>query len=267
VLHHFLEKEDLSYLIGFLQSDGHHSSSTRNRGKIRVELQQSDRGLLEDLQRLLPGYSSIIDRVRDTNFIQDYHSSVWTFYSQEIRQELLSLGVPCGNKSRVIRPPAFNFSPRDYFRGLIDGDGSLGYTKNGWPFVSLTLSSDAVAMAYVSFIRETTSKTKLANRNQRDQVYNLMVQKEDAQTLAQILYSNCRLRLERKHQAYVEIMKWVRPEDMVRKTARRWLKEEEVYLVSHTDAEASAYLQRSLASIQMRRYRLQGRYPYRRFVV
>jgi hypothetical protein len=261
MVHHFLEKPELSYLVGFLQSDGHHQANTRNRGKITVELQVGDRPLLEAFQRLISVYTSLTERTRDTNYKQNYTSCTLSVYDWEIRQELERLGVIVGRKSESVQLPNFDYSPSDYFRGLVDGDGSLGMTEECLPFLSLTTASDAIAFGFVEYVKSVTGRMKKANRNRRDAIYNLMVSKEGAQAVAHSLYSGSTLRLERKFAAYEELMKWVRPVGMAkREPGQWWTTDQDEYLRNHSLEESMAYLGRSLASVQMRRYRLEGRY-------
>lgn len=257
MLRHYLETDRLSYIIGFLQSDGHHSSDTRNRGKIRIELQASDRPILEALQAAFPVHSHLSERTRDTNFKVDYRSCAWTLYDLETREELIKLGVPVGAKSETVAPPTWDFSPRDYIRGLVDGDGSLGLTGKGWPFVSLTTKSDAIAIAYVQYVAQVTGKLKTAHRNRRDNIYNLTVFKEDAQALAAALYGGSTLRLDRKFAAYEELLRWVRPRGLEKREPGKWWSPEQDLVVQELPVqEAMLCLSRSEKSIRMRRHRL-----------
>jgi len=260
--HHFLEIPQLSYIVGFLQADGHHQASTRNRGKITVEIQALDKPLLEDFQSAFTAYSRISERTRDTNFKDAYTSCCWALYDRDTREALLKFGVPVGAKSETIVPPTWDFSPRDYFRGLVDGDGSLGYTEQGLPFVSLTTKSESIALAYTNFLSKEIGYLKRAVRNKRDQIFNLLVTKEHAQRVAQVLYTDSTLRLERKHTAYLAIMQWVRPEGMVRRGPKNWwTPEQDKYVSSHTIDDAMLYLRRSRRSVTMRRFRLLGGGP------
>jgi hypothetical protein len=222
-----------------------------------VELQAGDRQILEALQAAFPVHSHLSERTRDTNFKDGYASCVWTLYDRETREELERLGVPVGAKSETVAPPTWDFSPRDYFRGLVDGDGSLGLTAKGWPFVSLTTKSEAIALAYVGYLEGVIGQRKRANRNRRDHIYNLTVFKEDAQKLSRELYEGSALRLERKHAAYVGLMRWVRPEGMERRGPKNWwTPEQDSYIRTHPVQDAMLHLGRSERSIRMRKYHL-----------
>ncbi|MGW3505667.1 hypothetical protein ACWDMY_34110 [Streptomyces globisporus] len=70
--------------------------------------------------------------------------AIWTLCDREARATVNGLGLPYGRKSRKITPPRVEFSRRDYLRGVIDADGSVGHTGQGLPFVSLTTASAPV---------------------------------------------------------------------------------------------------------------------------
>jgi hypothetical protein len=178
-------------------------------------------------------------------------------YDLEVRNSLLALGLPTGDKSEIIAPPTFEYSAPDYFRGLFDGDGSLGYTKKGFPFLSFVTKSAVMAKEYEKFLYGVIGKLKRTNPNTRDQVYNICVWKEDAQAVASCFYGAAGISLDRKHQSYLEVLKWVRPLTMRKVEGRRtWEAHEDEYVVKHDLKSASVFLERSLASVRLRRWRL-----------
>jgi LAGLIDADG-like domain len=257
MLQHVLDNNTLSYVIGLLQADAHHAGYSRNRGKVTLEIRASDRQILEFLQEIFPVYSSIRERTRDTNFKQGAKSVIWTVCDLDVRSSLLALGLPTGDKSETITPPTFDYSAPDYFRGLFDGDGSLGYTKKGFPFLSFITKSALMAKEYEKFLHGVTGKLKRTNPNTRDQVYNICVWKEDAQAVASYFYTTSNISLGRKYQSYLEVMKWVRPLTMRKVENRRmWVPHEDEYVLSHDLKSSSVFLGRTLASIRLRRWRL-----------
>lgn len=248
-----------SYLFGFLQGDGHlyRNKERKNKGLLSVELSVIDRPLLEQFQRMFPFYSSLNMRQRDTNFRIGHEAAVWSVSHQSFRDELAWLGLPCGRKATTVEPPKVPFSKPDYFRGLVDADGSLGLEKNGLPFLSLTTGSDAIACAYMDFLFEVTGKRKQQGRNQRDRVYNILVFKEDAQTVVNRLYYDGCLALPRKAVKAREIMLWARPASMKLVPNRKaWTPEEDAFLLTHTLQEAMDALGRNYNSVNIRRGRL-----------
>jgi len=253
-------KPHYAYMYGLIQTDGHMSSDTRNRGKVSIELSEQDRAVLETFMQLIPFHSKISTRTRATNFSQQFTPVTWRIYDKRFRDQLHSLGMPYGKKSAMIAPPTSEYSEIDYFRGILDGDGSLGLTGNSYPFVALITASPVLAEAYLSFLSKLTGKLKKLAPNTRDDIYNIIVYKEDAQFVASTLYYDGCLALARKKQSAHMIREWQRPEsmrkcDFVRKT---WTVDEDKYILSHTIEESVESLGRTLNSVKVRLWRLRG---------
>lgn len=249
-----------AYLFGLLQADGHMSRESKNRGRISIELKAGDAATLEALKHLLPVNSSLMTRRRDTNFKMQYCSVVWSAWDLGLRTQLNALGLPYGRKSDVVAPPSSAFSEPDYFRGLIDGDGSLGITGAGFPFVSFVTRSTAMLKAYLALIVEVTGKIKRSEANTRDQIYNVCVYKEDAQALTRYLKYPGSLCLARKAALAEQIVAWRRPSQMRRVTweRRTWGPVEDAVVLELSVPLAVDLLKRTESAVRMRRYRLKS---------
>jgi hypothetical protein len=205
-----LTRPDHAYLFGFLQCDGHLSESTRNRGRLSVELSIRDVPLLERFQELVPYPSSITTRTRSTNFTKRHTFAIWTLCALEARQEVIQLGLPVGRKSGRVQPPAVPFSASDYLRGLVDADGSVGVTRQDLPFVSFTTASEDLRDFFLSQCPDLPGQPRHVARNARDGIFNPMATRECAVDLgARIYYENC-LALERKVTAARRAANWTR---------------------------------------------------------
>jgi hypothetical protein len=254
-----LSKPEHSYIFGFLQGDGHlyRHAKNPNKGRVSVELKADDRELLEQFKILFPIYSSIRERERDTNFKIASRQCIWTVSQKEFRDELAELGLPVGRKSSQISPPKAFYHKADYFRGLIDADGSLGLTRQGLPFISMITVSEYIAFAFQLYIAEITGKQKNQQRNIRDKAFNIMVWKEDAQLIVETLYYEGCLAIRRKREKAHPVMEWVRPSSMRRIVGRRpWTSEEDLYALKLSIDEAMIQLNRSRHSVTVRRDRL-----------
>jgi hypothetical protein len=243
----------VGYLIGLAQTDGHLSVASRNRGRLSIELSSRDEDVLIRLREVIPYRSSIGTRRRTTNFKDAYESSILVVCARAFRDGLIDCGVPVGEKSRSIAPPPMPFSEPDYVRGLIDGDGSVGTTAEGLPFVSLNTSSDAIAQYFVDFIARVTGKReKRPGRNRRDDVYNICVFRQDAVRLAELLYySNC-IALDRKRSAAASIRTW-RPPPPRPRICRRWSPIEDEIALSTRAGVAARELGRTVRAVYGRR--------------
>lgn len=249
-----------AYMFGFIQTDGHMYDDTRDRGKLTIELQQKDSYILGQFASLIPYHSSRITKKRNTNFKNDHTSSVWVVYDKRLRDRLVELGMKYGKKSDDIKPPSEPFSEVDYYRGIIDGDGSLGITSKGYPFVSLVTKSEHLAKAYIDFLFRLTGNKKTVNRNKRDQVFNIIVYREDAILVAKALYYDECLCLPRKMVKAEEVKSWVRPDSMKKVERRRaWSAEEDEFILNHSIEESVEKLGRSYKSVSLRLWRLRNR--------
>ncbi|MCM2516694.1 LAGLIDADG family homing endonuclease [Streptomyces griseoincarnatus] len=202
---------EYAYMFGFLQADGHLEQGDGQRGRLTVEISARDIDLLREFQRLTPYSSSVSERTRSTNFAATHTSATWTLCSLEARTILHAVGLPYGRKSDAIAPPSGSFSGRDYLRGLVDADGSVGRTSKGFPFVSLTTASTAIARYFCEYVQEVTGVHRAVKRNARDGIYNVMVAMEAAQRLAAKLYYPGCLALARKQTAAGSLATWGRP--------------------------------------------------------
>lgn len=254
-----LTKEQWSYITGFFQGDGSLSGGENSKGKMGVELSARDRDILDTLEQILPFASQRSERVRDTNFKKGFHAASLTVCDLEARKIFAERGVPYGPKSEIIEPPTWDYSKEDYIRGLVDADGSVGFTKRGFPFLSLTTSSDAIKDLFEGYVEEATGLRKRNNRNTRDGVYNISVFKEDAQKVASLLYYEGCVALERKRASAEAVQSWTRPEGMRKKyRTKGWTADEDRIVLSMPIKDAARALDRTEKSVNIRRWRLRG---------
>ncbi|MHC0430397.1 LAGLIDADG family homing endonuclease [Streptomyces sp. O3] len=261
----FMDLEDpaYAYMFGFLQMDGHLAQGTGRKGRLTVEINARDVDILREFQRLTPYNSTITERTRSTNFAEVHHSATWTLCTLEARTTINRLGLPYGRKSATISPPSGPFSDRDYLRGVIDADGSVGYTRQGLPFISLTTASSALAAYMCHYAQQVTSAERHVKRNARDGIFNILYMKEPAMELAEHLYYPDCLALARKRLSAASLAAWVRPTGMKRVTHRRWKSAEDMLLLELNDPAAAAIrLNRTENSCSLRLWRLRsGRVP------
>ena len=248
-----------SYFFGFAQTDGNLDKLSRNRGHLAIEIKEKDRDILESFQKLfLLVYSSIGIRIRDTNFKKNHKSCTLTICDKRFRDEINKLGIPYGKKPEIISTPRSNFCERDYIRGLVDGDGSVGLTEKRFPFISLTMKSEKLKEYFLIVIERITGEKKKLCRNKRDDIYNIMLNREKAQKFIRYLYYPGCLALKRKLTEAKIALKWKRPKTMKRIFQRFWEPQEDKYVLNHLLEENCNYLKRTGRSIKMRLWRLKN---------
>lgn len=259
-----LEIPEHSYFFGFAQTDGSFTKSTRNRGKLQIEVGKGDLHILKSFQKLFPYvYSSIKKRRRNTNFKNNYESYVLAIFNQEFRREINILGLPYGKKSNIISFPEVQFCERDYLRGLLDGDGSVGITKKGYPFISFTVKSEALKNYFFNILERVIQERKRVVRNKRDDIYNIMLNREKAQQFMKYLYYSDCLALKRKLKNVKKALRWKRPKVINRVFKDFWEPKDDEYILNHSIQESFHHLNRTERSVKMRLWRLKNhKAPY-----
>jgi len=170
---------------------------------------------------------------------------------------LACLGLPPGKKSRTIAPPSMAFSRRDYMRGLVDADGSVGVTATGLPFISFTTASPEMIKFFCGAVFDVTGQRRTVNPNTRDGLYNFMLMREAAVALISWLYYDGCLALQRKYAKAKQASRWERPAGMkVGPPRKAWTAEQDRIVQEMTVSEAARALGRTEDSVRLRRWRL-----------
>jgi hypothetical protein len=227
---------------------------------LTFEIARRDEEILLRIRGALPYTSSLGRRTRTTNFKAEYETSILSVFDRDFRERFIEWGMPIGRKSHEVAPPRVPFAEFDYVRGLLDGDGSVGVTELGFPFVSLNTTSDAIAAFYVDFLHRVTGRPrKTTSRNARDDAYNIAVFKELAQAVISPVYYDGALALTRKKSAARTALDWRRPVGVRGPyIARRWTARDDEYALTHSVEQSMRALDRTRASVSMRLWRLRN---------
>lgn len=209
-----LTEPTMAYLYGFVQTDGHlWKSDKRGKGKLSLEIATVDREILVKFRQFVaPLYSSVRDRKRDTNFKKDFEASCWTISRRCVCDMFNAVGMPYGKKDRIQILPLVPYSEIDFFRGVIDANGSLGFTVDQYPFVSLATSSRAIAEGFTDFLNRVAPSIKgrgERNRNSRDDSFNVATFGEGAVEVVKELYYDGCLALLRKQKIAASVIGWI----------------------------------------------------------
>lgn len=245
--------ENKSYVYGLLGADGCLRLESRNRGSISMEISKRDEDIVHKLSTLIPN-SIVSERTRNTNFKDNYQSITFANYHKPFRDMLIDFGYPTKDKKNLLTTPSSLYSKRDFWRGIIDADGSIGYTSDGSPFVSLVVVGESLKDEYLNLLDYEFGIVKNVKRNVRDSVYNITVKHEDALSLSNYLYKDSCLYIDRKYNSYLTLLSWKRTS---RKLGGRSFSDAEVdYILRHSIEECMEELGRSRSSIYMKKQRL-----------
>jgi hypothetical protein len=111
----------------------------------------------------------------------------------------------------------------------------------------------------LDIVEKIVEERKKVNRNTRDNIYNIMINRERAQDFIKYLYYPECLCLKRKLKSAKIALKWKRPKGLVRILNKKfWDKIQDEYILNHKIDESCNYLKRTRRSIGMRLWRLRN---------
>jgi hypothetical protein len=252
-----------AYFMGLLHTDGH-MRDKNSGGRIEISLAEDDHIILDMLQKLFGGSVKYYKRT-GYSFANSKDISRLVINHSYIRNELNINGMPYGAKTKTIVPPTIPFSEFDYWRGVIDGDGSIGFSHQNKnriiPYISFATISEGFKDAFIAFIEKITGKTKISlgqklRPNRTHKMFSVKANNEDAVKLTSLLYYDGCLALPRKLKIAREVSSWIRPDDM--SIHQEWDAKKDQIVIDNTTRKATEILGRSLNSICHRRTRLRA---------
>jgi tRNA nucleotidyltransferase (CCA-adding enzyme) len=118
----FFEKIDTpeqAWVLGWIYSNGHLKG--KDRKEIKIKLKKEDSYILNNFIKLL-NYNPVLKIKKD---------GAIAICSKKMVQDLNNLGIPCGKKSHIIKPPKLsNELLSAFWQGVFEGDGYIGINNN-----------------------------------------------------------------------------------------------------------------------------------------
>lgn len=188
--------EESAYWIGFLMADGCVMKHSDDCYSVSVALSSVDIVHLYKLR----------DFVNSDKPVKQYKNRRDTcsfeIYSKNIAKNLISYGV-VPRKTYTAKALKGIDNNRHFWRGVVDGDGSIGCYNNKVK-ISLTCSNFIIDQ-FIHFVKS-FSYTK-ANKRKRDGSYGFSVYgNKVATTVIHKLYSDCSISLDRKQESANNIL-------------------------------------------------------------
>ena len=154
--------------------------------------------------------SKVYKRTRKTNFSDNYTSCSLKVFRKEFCEKLIEFGYPTKNKTSLANTPQGAFDEKSFWRGVIDGDGSLGLRKSQGrkgksPYLSLVTSSELLKTEMCNLLNRVTGRSYFPQRNTRDNVYNITCAGSSAYKMSSFLYEDASISMPRKFSKYLEI--------------------------------------------------------------
>ena len=205
--------EEKSYIYGLLLSDGSLKLAYENTlsGTMTLEVSERDEDIIDKLCNIIP-VSTKRRRTRDTNFKENYSAVSFNISRRVFIEEMVDFGFVKEKKSYNARPPIQEYDKNAFWRGMMDGDGSLGIRKNSKgkleAYLSLTTKSEIIKDEFCKYLQSITGHKYNPKRNKRDDIYNIGCGGYTACKILQEIYRDATIYLNRKHQKYLECIDW-----------------------------------------------------------
>ncbi len=195
--------EESAYWIGFLYADG---SVGKGNGsyRISVSLKESDK---EHLEKLCDFFKTPKQRVKHVPSTKSYQLVISSYI---LWKRLQDLGFN-NKKSWNAKPPEELKNNRHFWRGVIDGDGSLNSSlRKDQSTVRRRLDicgTPDTVIDFIIFCEENTdhnfSHIKIGDITNTFSTYKIG-QKDKLLAVSRLLYKDSNIYLERKYQKYLE---------------------------------------------------------------
>ena len=198
-----IDTEEKAYWLGFLYADGYVSS---NKNVVELSLKASDKDHIEKFRKFLKCTEELTVKVmKSTCKGKEFERARLCLYNNHFWESLVKLGcVP--NKSLVLQFPSLSiFSKEDlvipFIRGYIDGDGCLYSTRTGRLAIQVIGTSEFLD-GILEIFPQLNSKKKKDSRHPTSNTYYISCTCNKADSIANILYNNAIVYLDRKYERY-----------------------------------------------------------------
>ena len=195
-----IDTEEKAYWLGFIFADGNIS---KNNKCFQIVLHKDDKEHLFKMKKSFGATQPVFD-VRGKYFGVSIKNKAFC-------RHLINLGVT-PRKSKTAIPPSLPVSlERHFWRGVIDGDGSINYSKNKDRFAIGIVGSKGIVFGFKEFINSFGIGRKINPKESKisQNIYAFAVEgKRQIAALAEILYDNSNIYLDRKFNKSLEAIHW-----------------------------------------------------------
>lgn len=196
--------EQLYYFLGFVAADGY-----INDEGIEIGLNEKDKGLLEQFRDwIVPGKPLYHKKATNSYTLKlscrNKTEAFKAFYGMQTNEKCYELVFPQNIPEEFYK---------DFIRGYIDGDGTIGTTK-GYRGNKVYIGPRLRILGNHHFLEGLNKKTKefykhntnsIPKKNGGENIYEITYNFSTAKNLLKWLYEDCTICLERKRQRALEV--------------------------------------------------------------
>lgn len=194
--------EDAAYWIGMLMADGYLSKSNGS-WYVALSLVETDKKHVESFKSFLGCHNHKI--CVHKNSASRNNLATLRIASQKLTDKLISYGVTPRKSLTAKAPPQLRLN-RHFWRGVIDGDGSLTVCNKKYPVINLS-GSQFICQQFVDYVKTIVPKC-FAKVHPTKTIYGFATSGQYAIEIIKTLYSNCNVALDRKLKKARIFMQW-----------------------------------------------------------
>ena len=194
-----------SYFYGLLLADGNLTENINGSNKIQISLCKQDEYILRELKSFLNSSNKITTRkIESHTGVKEY--SHFCIGSVTLYERLVRMGMTPRKSCNESLPNFDWMENRHFWRGVVDGDGSL-YYMHGRPKLKL-IGSEDVVKGFNEFCWKNcfTKRATIVKDNRCAGLYYICFNGEEALQISNVLYSDSTVKLIRKYNKYVEFV-------------------------------------------------------------
>lgn len=198
-----LEDEEVLYWIGLIYTDGHVNIGGKDNS-VEIALHYQDKELLEKFKTFL-NCNNTISKLKDQNCWK------FRFFSERIKNVLQNLGFT-SNKTAFLIPDNRLKHSRHFWRGCIDGDGSIYIYKQGkYQTTSISICGTYdTCLGFIEFVEENGIQTKkVPSKANGKNLYVVQFSWKQALKIEYLLYSEAKIFMERKQKLFVNHQRFI----------------------------------------------------------
>lgn len=193
-----IDTPEKAYFLGMIITDG-----CVHENVLSMSLQESDEYILEFLKKELKSNKKITKDGRGCAGLQ--------IVSKKIVNDLKKYGIVERKSLRTVFPKKMNFLP-DFFRGLIDGDGSIGYygnNDNGKHFKAVRMCQGCkqFLIDFTEALNKEIGVPIPTIYQEKESLFSIKyASKEDVIKIINYIYTDCEIFLKRKKELAEKIL-------------------------------------------------------------
>lgn len=193
-----IESEEVQYWVGFLMADGCITGNV-----LKLKLQHSDKKQVLKFKDFLKS-EHIVKKVNEYN---NHKTCSFDVYSKKLTDVLSNRYNIIPNKTKTAECPEELINSRHFWRGVIDGDGSVNF-KNEKAFIGLWSGSIKLLKQFETFVKNNVKIRNKITKGHRCYCFRNHSQKA-APKIIKLLYKDSNVHLNRKKKAAIKVLKEV----------------------------------------------------------